>query len=65
MALTKVHKQTGLTINSRYLFAFTADMSQTTGNQYVTVAAGSPIPFGTVYDGDSSLLNTTTFNNAL
>lgn len=39
-----------------------ADMSQTTGtNVYTTIAANTIIPFGTVYDGDSSLLNTTTY----
>ena len=39
-----------------------ADISQTTGtNAYVTVASNTAMPFGTVYDGDSSLLNTSTY----
>ena len=44
--------------NKPYVFA---DMSQTSGtNQYVSITAGSAIPFGTVIEGDSSLLNTST-----
>ena len=39
-----------------------ADMSQTSGtNAYVTVSGDAAIPFGTVVDGDSSLLNTSTY----
>ena len=44
--------------NKPYVFA---DMSQTSGtNQYVSITAGRAIPFGTVIEGDSSLLNTST-----
>lgn len=39
-----------------------ADMSQTSGtNAYVTVSGDAAIPFGTVVEGDSSLLNTSTY----
>ena len=39
-----------------------ADISQTTGtNVYVSVAANTAIPFGTVYDGDSALLDTSSY----
>lgn len=45
--------------NKPYVFA---DMSQTSGtNQYVSISVGSAIPFGTVIEGDSSLLNTSTY----
>ena len=45
--------------NKPYVFA---DMSQTSGtNQYVSVSVGNAIPFGTVIEGDSSLLNTSTY----
>ena len=38
------------------------DMSQTTGtNVYISVSAGNAIPFGYVVDGDSSLINTSTY----
>ena len=39
-----------------------ADISQTAGtNAYVSLSAGDAIPFGTVVDGDTSLLNTSTY----
>ena len=39
-----------------------ADISQTAGtNQYVSLSTGDALPFGTVVDGDASLLNTSTY----
>jgi len=51
----------GYVIAAKKPYVF-ADMSQTAGtNQYVSVSTGSAIPFGTVIEGDSSLLNTSTY----
>jgi len=59
---------TGLTLNSDgYAIkskkpSVIVDMSQTSGsNVYVSVSAGDPIPFGYVVEGDSSLINTSTY----
>jgi len=64
----KTANTSALTINSEgyviaakkpYVFA---DMSNSAGtNVYVNVTAGSAIPLGTVIEGDSSLLNTSTY----
>ena len=62
------NSNSALTINSDgYVIAakkpyVLADMSQTAGtNAYVTVSGDDAIPFGTVVEGDSSLLNTSTY----